>query len=446
MPLSEDKLAAIVRDATSEHGAAAFGAAVLVDDQIIKTSRGQANPELEIAMTDDTLVQIGSTTKLFNAAVVMRLAERGVLDLDQPVSEIIDGFRLADSRATETVTVRHCLTMTSGIDSGQFLDLGSNDDCLARYVATLADEVHLYPPGAGFSYSNAGCVVAGHAAEVASGKRWDDLLEEYVFSPAGMRDTETLTERLLFKRVAVGMTPTGEAIRPWTLSRSMGPAGSTCASTASDLIRFARIFLDDGSVDGTQVLAPESVATMTEPVVEAPTGFPADRWCVGAGSTQTETHAIFGHPGFNLSGCSLLWWIPDLHAAVACVTNSPTAYGAMNDCANQILELLGCAPPAVPQPAPVTDAIPSNVTGVYECRMVRYEVTKDDDALFVNVQGRGLLEGLDITSKLIPAGRYGYLPEQPLQPGFTLPTAISFRNYGGVEILAYGNVARKVSG
>ncbi|GAA3528386.1 serine hydrolase domain-containing protein [Amycolatopsis ultiminotia] len=443
--LTQADLAGVVDDVMAEHGTAAFTAAVLTGDRIIQAARGLANPELGIPMTEESLVQIGSTTKLFNATLVLRLVEEGKLDLDQPIREIVDGFRLADPAATGQVTVRHCLSMTSGIDGGPFTDLGYGTDVLARYVAGLAGLPHLFPPGGGFSYSNAGCVAAGRAAEVVTGRCWDDLVRDYVFDPAGMTDTETTVERLLFKRYAVGISPDGTVIRPWTPSRALGPAGSTCAATAADLVRFARNFLPGAQNDGGGILSAESVARMTEPVVDVATGFPADQWGLGVGISRTPTYSIFGHPGFNLSGCSILWWVPELDVALACATNKPSAYGDLVDCAGRILERLGGSRPALPQPAPRQEEVPAGVDGAYECGAARFEVQTDGDGeLVLNLGGQGVLAGHRLTTKLVPAGRHGYLPDQPLQPGLSYPTAVAFAEYAGVPVLVIGNAARKV--
>src|SRR5689334_11679197 len=87
--------------------------------------RGFANSDLAIVMTDDTAMQVGSTTKLLNAMIVMSLAEEGKLDLDVPVKNYIPDFELADVDATGRITPRHLLSMSSGIDNGDYGDYGT---------------------------------------------------------------------------------------------------------------------------------------------------------------------------------------------------------------------------------------------------------------------------------------------------------------------------------
>ncbi len=90
-----------------------------------------------VEVTPDSLFQIGSITKVWTATLVMQLVDEGGLDLDAPVVEALPGFRVADPDVTRTVTMRHLLTHTSGIDGDVFTDTGRGDDCVERYVAGL---------------------------------------------------------------------------------------------------------------------------------------------------------------------------------------------------------------------------------------------------------------------------------------------------------------------
>ena len=447
MSIRREQLEDIMREVAAANGAVGFGAAVLVGDRLVQASAGPANPELDASMTNDTLVQIGSIAKMMNAVLIMRLVEQGTLDLDLPVCEFIPGFRLADESATKTLTLRHCLTMTSGIDGGPIHDFGFGEDCLSRYVASLPDVPQLYPPGGGFSYSSAASVVAGHVAERATGQRWDDLLREHVLEPAGMAQTETMPDRLMFQRVAVGVGPGGEVVRPWSPTLSMGPAGSTAAATAGDLTRFARIFLSGGlSTTGTRVLSSESTAAMTVPAVAVLTGHIAHSWCLGPSRTDTGADVILGHVGGNSSGGAVLWWIPGLDAAIACVTNSVWSFFALVECQREIARRLGCEPPGDPQPdaaGHVGDR--DDLTGTYERLNVRYDVTAGDKGLCVQVRaGEAAVGEADGVVRLLPAGRHLFLPERSLS-GFGPPSPIAFPDYAGVRVLLDGHeAARKV--
>src|SRR3546814_5433250 len=113
----------------------------------------------------------------------MQPVEEGLLDLDSPVRNILPDFAVADAVATETVTTRHLLTHTSGIDGDVFIDGGRGDDCVERYVASLKSTVQLFAPGTDWSYCNTGFVIAGRIIEVLRGKSWDAVLRERIIEP-----------------------------------------------------------------------------------------------------------------------------------------------------------------------------------------------------------------------------------------------------------------------
>ena len=104
----------------------------------------------------------------------------------------------------KTVTMRHLLTHTSGIDGDVFTDTGRGDDCLEKYVGLMADVKQNHPLGATWSYCNSGFVLAGRVIEKLTGQTWDAALREKLFAPLGLEHTVTLPEEALLFRTAVG--------------------------------------------------------------------------------------------------------------------------------------------------------------------------------------------------------------------------------------------------
>jgi CubicO group peptidase (beta-lactamase class C family) len=93
---------------------------VILGDQRADFVTGMANAELGLPMTAETVVQIGSTTKVLNAALIMSLVDDGTLDLDRPVKAYIPNLDLEDDDAERTITLRQLLSMTSGLDNGPY--------------------------------------------------------------------------------------------------------------------------------------------------------------------------------------------------------------------------------------------------------------------------------------------------------------------------------------
>ena len=176
---------------------------ILRDGEISAVGAGVLSTATGVDVTADSVFQIGSITKVWTATLVMQAVDEGLLELDQPVVEL-DGFRVADADVTRTVTMRHLLTHTSGIDGDVFTDTGRGDDCLERYVTGLAEVEQNHPLGATWSYCNSGYVLAGRIVEHLTRSTWDAALRELLVEPLGLTATVTLPEDALLHRTAVG--------------------------------------------------------------------------------------------------------------------------------------------------------------------------------------------------------------------------------------------------
>ncbi|MFE4253510.1 serine hydrolase domain-containing protein [Streptomyces sp. NPDC056910] len=162
------------------------------------------------------------------------LADAGKLDLDAPVTDVLPDFEVADAAATTTITPRHLLNHTSGIEGDYVNDTGRGDNCLARYIEGVGSVGLTNPPGATMSYSSTAYNVLGRIIEVVTGGTWDEALKELLCDPLGLEHTMTLPEEVLRFRAAMGhMGEPGETPVPtplWNmLPRSAGPYGGICA-------------------------------------------------------------------------------------------------------------------------------------------------------------------------------------------------------------------------
>lgn len=189
-----EELQVLVRDAARELEIPGAQLALLQEGELWSFSTGMANVATRVPVTDDTLFQVGSVTKLYTAALVMQLADRGLVDLDAPVRRYLPTLRVGDEETVERVTSRHLLTMSSGLDNGPYLDTGRGDDAVLRYVDALAGIPPVFPPGDGFGYSNASTCVAGRLVESLTGRCWDDTLVEQLLTPGGFAESGSLPE------------------------------------------------------------------------------------------------------------------------------------------------------------------------------------------------------------------------------------------------------------
>src|SRR5690348_15187194 len=112
----DSEIRELFNKAVKTSGVVGMQLSIIKEGEQLDLIHGLANAELGIPMTQDTVVQIGSTTKIFNAMLIMSLVEERKLDLDVPVKGYVPEFAVSDPGATETITLRHLLSMSAGID------------------------------------------------------------------------------------------------------------------------------------------------------------------------------------------------------------------------------------------------------------------------------------------------------------------------------------------
>lgn len=162
--------------------------AVIRDGKVVKQKAfGLANVELNVPATPGTVYQIASTTKTFTATAVMKLVEEGKLSLNDSVTKWLPEL----PAAWGGVTVRHCLTHTSGLP-----DLVL-DQCTAKTIAETREEVLkklagmpvLNKPGETWGYNQTGYMLLGMIVEKISGLSFEEFLRQRFFQPLGMTST-----------------------------------------------------------------------------------------------------------------------------------------------------------------------------------------------------------------------------------------------------------------
>ena len=384
--------------------------AVLADGRVAASAAGVANANGGIPVVDETLFQIGSTTKVFNAVAFMQLVERGDVDLDTPVAAYLD-VAIGPSSSQHAITPRQLLSMSSGIDNGPYHDTGRNDDCVARYLECLADIPMVHEPGQGYGYSNASSDIAGRIIEVQRAAPWEEALTDCVLRPLGLTQTDALLDRVIRHPVAVGHHGSREEAKPlplWALCRGHAPAGATLCSSASGLVDFARFFLE-GS-DG--VLSRETIDLMHVKLLDTPTRFMAHGWCLGPYYKVWDGVEIYGHSGTNLGGSSTLLWIPEHRVAAAVVTNAPPkGYPLAEYCFREILaSYCGIDLPVRAESSTSNVGDLSDHVGLYRAHHVEIEITEVDKTTLharkVSRQFEGTEHVLESDLRPLEAGRF----------------------------------------
>lgn len=355
-------------------------------DDLVTAAYGVLNNRTRAVATPDSLFQIGSITKVWTATVAMQLVDEGLLDLDTPVVEVLGELRLSDPDVTKSVTLRHLLTHTSGIDGDVFTDTGRGDDCLEKYVELLSDAGQNHPLGGTWSYCNSGFSLIGRLIEQVTGGTWDQALRDRIFTPLGLASTVTLPEEALLHSTSVGhVGEHGKLETPapvWQLPRSLGPAGLV-TSTAGDVLAFARLHLTGGlAPDGTRLISAGNAAAMAAHQADLPDKYIlGDSWGLGWIRFGWDGHRIIGHDGNTIGQAAFLRILPEQGLAVTLLTNGGNTRDLYEDLYRELFaELAGVEMPRslTPPEQPATVDVTPYV-GTYERASVRMEVIDGAD-------------------------------------------------------------------
>ncbi len=270
-----------------------------------------------------TIWDLASLTKVVGmTSAMMQLVESGTVDLDAPVQRYLPEWAGANK---ERVTVRHLITHQSGLPAfKQYFKLNvSPDSTLRLFYLTPLDTL----PGVRMVYSDIGAILLGKIVERVSGDPLDVYLARHVFQPLGMTDTRYRPAAALLPRIAPterdpwrGRHLRGEVHdeNAFALGGVSGHAG--LFSTAHDLDRLARVYLNGGTLDGARLASAETIRRFTT-VADSTFSSRALGWDTpstnGSGGRYLMRPA-FGHTGYT--GTSL-WIAPQHDLYVLLLTN-----------------------------------------------------------------------------------------------------------------------------
>jgi CubicO group peptidase (beta-lactamase class C family) len=370
------ELQAAVDAARREHNVPGVSAAFYADGTVTLAASGLNNVTTGVETTPDTLMHIGSITKVINATLLLQLIDDGKVELDRAVIDYLPEFRVRDAAATKTITVEMLVNHTSGIDGDLLPDAGHDRETIANTIARFSELGQVHAPGRGRSYCNPGTVIAGYLCQRITGRPWYDLIRERIFEPLGLNRATVLPEDALLHRASVGHflnRETGELKRTSHAFLPLGyaPAGSTAMLSAGDLLTFARTQMADGLVPaGARVLSAESAVRMRRR--SAPQSGP-EAFDSGLGWRLSGEFVCHGGGGPGI--VSFLIAHPASQTAAVVLTNAEHGFAAIVDVMRPfLLARLGLdAFPALPQPSGES-VDPARYVGRYETINTVHEV------------------------------------------------------------------------
>jgi CubicO group peptidase (beta-lactamase class C family) len=376
-------LAAAVQGEASRWNVPGMAVGILQDGEIQTTSAGFGNLATRMPLTDDSILQIGSISKVFTATLAMMLVEDGLLELDAPVIGYVPDLPLADDAARETITLRHLLSHTAGFEGDRFTDYGRGENSLATAIASYGTLRQWFVPGLLWSYCNAGYYLASRIIEVVAGKPFEEVFRERLVEPLGLETTFFFAEDVITRPHAVGhfLKNRAEGHLPahgYSFPRYVNGTGGVVTSTR-ELLRFAALHLGKGKLDGTRLLSAKSAKAMQQPIIEAGDFHRSYGlgWCI---HDYPEFRTI-SHGGATRGFRANLTVIPDKEFAIAILANGDAGSRAIQEieawALKRLIDFERPVPSAVePGPGQLQD-----VAGTYVRHDGAFTISAVDDRL-----------------------------------------------------------------
>jgi len=254
---------------------------------------GLADIARGLPMAPDSILRIYSMTKPLTSVALMMLYEDGLFQLDDPISGVLPCFKAMQVYAGEGrepvpaergITYRDLLTHTSGLTYGfmeatpvdamyrdRGVDFQTSEGTLAEVVELAASMPLLAQPGSAWNYSIATDVV-GHLVAVLSGQSFERFLHDRVIAPLGMTDTAFQVPHDKVGRFAANYVrgDNGRAAllddpstSRFTMPRAVASGGGGLVGTGRDYMRFCRMMLNRGTLDGERLLGRKTIELMT---------------------------------------------------------------------------------------------------------------------------------------------------------------------------------------
>lgn len=293
------------------------GVALLVargDQLLYRGARGMASIELGVPLKPDQVFRIGSVTKQFAAAALLKLVDEGKAKLDDPLSKF-----LPDYPKGETVTLQQLLNHTSGIKSyttipGYMGNPVRRELTTKELVAEFKDQPVDFAPGSSWRYNNSGYVLVGAVIEAITGKPWHQALDESLLAPNQLGGIAYPGDTRVIKGMVTGygFDPKAGVVGGGLISMSQPHAAGALVSNVDDLWRW------NLALHGGKLLSAASYARMTTPEGAAV----PSRYGYGITAGTLRGQPMLQHGGGIHGFVSSLAYLPQSKVSVVLLRNT----------------------------------------------------------------------------------------------------------------------------
>jgi len=281
----------------------------------------------EEKLTSEHVFHFASVSKPFVATAIVQLAERGKLELSDPVVKHLRYFHLGDERYRE-ITIQQMLNHTAGmpdVEDYEWEEPQFDDEAAERYVRSLASERLLWAPGSGWAYSNMAFDTLGDLIAKVSGVSFEEYVRVSILEPIGMKNSS-----FIYPEIDESFRTTGHVGNPAIVSdiypynRRHAPS-STLNSSVAEMTRWMLVNLNRGELDGRRILSAESHDLLWTPTTEKPADtFPlpnALQMGLSWGLGEHAGHRTVFHGGRDTGFRSYVLLLPDDGIGIVLASN-----------------------------------------------------------------------------------------------------------------------------
>ncbi|CAN5432242.1 hypothetical protein BH09CHL1_BH09CHL1_35370 [soil metagenome] len=383
--VSVAEIDAVITESLQKWGIPGATLGITLGGETIERAYGIANLETNQPVLTESIFRLASISKPFTATLAMTLVDEGLLDLDIPIAAYLPSVTLANAKARRSLTMRHLLSHTGGIDCefpSNVSSYGSNDDALGALIEDYDELRQWTAPGELWSYCNTGFWLAGAVVSAVTGMSFEQAMRDRVFAPLGLERSCYSADEAIVHPIALGHNPTSSTgtehalVRSFAYPRVRRPSGGVI-SNVRDVLRFANAHMGIGD---TSLLSESSRLAMQQPIAALRQTTP-DFWGIGWEVNDHPQGRIIGHGGSFGGYQTQLSIVPGQEFAFVFLTNSARGSAAFPSIKRFLIEAFTGIQLSQPATIELPESRLTTLSGQFENGISSVEITAEDSRL-----------------------------------------------------------------
>lgn len=375
--------------------------AVIKDDKIILlTGLGYKDLKNKKPVTPDTLFAIGSTSKAFTSMIMAMAVDEGKVKFTDSPKKYLPYFRMQDPETDKKITINDLLSHRSGLPRTDTI-LAANTLSAEDMIWNITRAKPTAKLGEKWQYQNIMFVAAGEIEKKVYGNPWSELVHDRIFTPLGMKRSNTTVEETLKDAdhsLGYDATPAMKEL-PMRSIETAAPAGAI-NSSAREMAEWIRFLLRKGEVNGTKLVSQENYDEIFKPHQAIGNG---NSYGYGWMIRDWNGHKVFEHGG-NIDGFNAqVAFMPDQNVGFVILTNV-SGSGLPQSATTSVWKNLVGEPAGTDQIVAMVD--PDKEVGSYHNDDIKMDVivTHEGEKLFARPVGQPKMELLPLGARRYKVG------------------------------------------